>query len=497
MVKLDATLEVSTADFGPPESEQPALLALMIAWAPAEPNRLGEVTLFDPDAGPYVLGRGEPEDARSTRVKFFRQRPGLTVPGPPLASPGLSREQLRIRVDGEKLLIEQIGRCSLEVDGQRVERCEIGPGNSILLKGQLILYCTKRPRKFESMRAVTFDTAPDFGGPDRHGIVGESLETWRLRDQLAWLGKADGHTLLLGASGSGKELCARALHASSARVQGPFVARNAATIPSGIIDAELFGNVKNYPNPGMAERPGLIGSADGGTLFLDEIGELPQNLQANLLRVLDEAGEYHNLGGTAIKRSNFRLLGATNRDPESLKHDLAARLVLRVTVPGLDERREDIPLLVQHLLRRALAKSPEIVAPFFTTTNGSPEPKIRANLILKLLEHSYSTNIRELDALLWRAMSESQGSLIEWPRTDTSSKFKVSEESIDEAVGHTHSSAPPEPVKELAIKEPSEEDVRASLTAHNGNIVRTAKALGLSSRYVLYRLMRKYGIPSE
>ncbi len=95
--------------------------------------------------------------------------------------------------------------------------------------------------------------------------------------------------------------------------------------------------MKGYPNPGMPERLGLIGTADGGTLFLDEIGSSRRACQANLLRVLDEGGEYHRLGTSAASRARFRLLGATNRDPASLKHDLAARLVLRLSVPGLDD----------------------------------------------------------------------------------------------------------------------------------------------------------------
>jgi DNA-binding NtrC family response regulator len=459
----------------------------MIAWAPMEPERVGEVALFDVEGGARILGRGEPERGGTERVVFFRQRPGSVERRPPLSSPGLSREQLRIRVDRGKLRVEQIGKCALEFGGRRVDQCVVAPGESFLLKGQLLLSCILRPRKLEPLRAASLDGA--FGAPDAHGIVGESAAVWRLRDQLAWMGKADGHTLLLGGSGSGKELCARAVHASSTRARGPFIARNAATIPAGIIDAELFGNVKNYPNPGMAERPGLIGSADGGTLFLDEIGELPQSLQANLLRVLDEGGEYHNLGATTTKRSNFRLLGATNRDPITLKHDLAARLVLRVLVPGLDERREDIPLLVRHLLRRAMTKSPDAVSQFFTTVNGSPEPNLRASLVEKLMAHSYTTNIRELDALLWRAMSTSMGKVIEWPKdmllptADALEEWSVSPENGTEAA-------------EIAepVKEPSEAEVRESLGAHDGNIVRAARALGLSSRYVLYRLMRKYGI---
>jgi DNA-binding NtrC family response regulator len=320
--------------------------------------------------------------------------------------------------------------------------------------------------------------------------VGESPAVWNLRDQLAWIARADEHTLVLGGSGSGKELCARAIHARSTRASGPFVARNAATIPAGIVDAELFGNVKGYPNPGMPERPGLVGAADGGTLFLDEIGELPQALQANLLRVLDEGGEYHALGGSTARRSRFRLLGATNRDPGALKHDLAARLVLRVDVPGLDARRDDIPFLVRHLLQRAADKSPEALRRFLPSTSGR-EPRIKASLVDHLLRATYATNIRELDALLWRAMSESSGDAIAWPHASP-------------AMGpgppgppSSEPSAAPEPAAPATVAdapEPSEAEIRASLAEQRGNVVRTAQALGLSSRYVLYRLLRKHGI---
>lgn len=487
-----STLEVAGSnvrDSGQRDEEIPALL---IAWAEAEPERVGDVALFEDGAGAMILGRGE---VAVGRVVFHRQRPGHLEHRPPLASPGISREQLRVRREGDRLRVERLGRCAMEVHGQPVESAILGPGDTLLLKGQLLLFCTRRPRRLAALQSASSAELPAFGAADSHGIVGESPATWRLRDQLAWIAQADEHTLILGGSGAGKELCARAIHAQSARARGPFVARNAATIPQGLVDAELFGNVKGYPNPGMPERPGLIGAADGGTLFLDEIGELPQSLQASLLRVLDEGGEYMNLGGATVKRSRLRLLGATNRELTALKHDLAARLVLRLEVPGLDERRDDIPFLMRHLLQRTAAKSPEATRRFLAPAAGS-ELQVKASLVAHLLKAPYATNVRELSALLWRAMSASTGSAIEW-----------ASESPSRGSGEVPTSgpgAPPPPpgaeepvavqMEDPAVPEPSEAEVRAALAAHGSNIVRTAQALRLSSRYVLYRLMRKHGI---
>lgn len=463
-------------------------LALMIAWAPAEPHRVGEVALFEGEGTSLILGRGE--DGKSGRVMFVRQRPGLTESTGPLVSPGISREQLRIRVETGRLLVERIGRCALLVSGEPVDRASIEPGDTLLLKHQMLFYCTRRPRKIPNLRAASFADGPRFGEPDQSGMVGESPAAWGVRDQVAWLAQTGEHVLLLGASGAGKELAARGIHALSARAKGPFVARNAATIPAGLADAELFGNIKGYPNPGMPERPGLIGAADGGTLFLDEIGELPLALQANLLRVLDEGGEYHVLGGASAKRSRFRLIGATNRDPSALKHDLAARLVLRLALPDLDARRDDIPLLARHLLRRAARKSPDAMGPFL---GDSPDPRVKASLIDHLLHARYTTNARELDAMLWQAMYQSKGDAIEHVSDEGG------EHPSSSGVMQTPYSGGPDPDTldrdEAPLeREPTEGEVRASLDASGGNVVRAAKALGLSSRYALYRLMRKYGI---
>jgi hypothetical protein len=386
----DATLDVSQlSPVGP--SRPLEQLAMLVAWAPAEPERVGEVTLFEPDAGVRVLGRGEPTDGGAERVLFHRQRPGATERTGPLTSPGISREQLRIRVEDGGLRVERVGKRRMSFRGEDTESCVLRPGDTLLLRGQLLLYCTLRPPQMEPRTGAGHADVTEFGEPDPHGIVGESPAAWRLRDRIAWAASASReHTLILGPSGTGKELAARAIHACSPRSRGPFIARSAATIPAHLLEAELFGNVKGYPSPGMPERPGLVGAAQGGTLFLDELGELPEASQSILLRLLDEGGEYHPLGASSARRSNLRVLGATNRDPACLKHDLAARLIVRLTVPGLDERRDDIPLLVRHLLRRAAEKSPEIGAPLIET----------------LLHHEYTTHSRELHALLWKALEE-------------------------------------------------------------------------------------------
>src|SRR5262249_8174942 len=143
--------------------------------------------------------------------------------------------------------------------------------------------------------------ADPFGMGDRFGIVGESAAAWHLRAAIAFVAAQSAHVLITGASGTGKELVARAIHAASERAARPMVARSAGTFPETLVDAELFGSARGYPNAGMPERTGLFGEADGSTLFFDEIGEVPESLQSHLLRVLD-SGEYHRLGESRQRR---------------------------------------------------------------------------------------------------------------------------------------------------------------------------------------------------
>jgi two-component system nitrogen regulation response regulator GlnG/two-component system response regulator HydG len=282
---------------------------LVIAWSRDEPHRIGEAARID---GRCVLGRGlPPPDDPTPRAAFYEQRPGGAVRAPPLEGSRISRRQIELTplTDGG-LAVHSVGRCPLILRDEVVEQGVVRPGETITLQKTLVLLVVRRPLVFRPLRSYPDPPPFPFGAADPHGIVGESPAAWALRDALAFAAKASSHVLLLGASGAGKELAARALHALSARRAGPFVARNASTFPEGLIDAELFGTAKGYPNAGSIERRGLIAEADGGALFLDEISELPTALQVHLLRVLDKGGEYHRLGETRARRASFRLIAA-------------------------------------------------------------------------------------------------------------------------------------------------------------------------------------------
>ena len=450
--------------------------ALVLAWSLTEPERVGEVALLPDLRKAYVLGRGGPQaEDEAPRVAFVKQRPGGGEPGGPLEGARISRRQLSLEARGGTLTVSSVGRCPLLVNGRLTTQAELTPGDTLTLERQLVLLYERRAAWVPSLESWSTADDPTWGGPDRFGIVGESEATWALRDRLAFVGRrSKTHVLLTGESGTGKELAARALHGLSDR-RRPLVARNAATLPEGLIDAELFGNVSDYPNPGMRARPGLIGEADGSTLFLDEIGELPEALQAHLLRVLD-SGEYHRLGEARARSVDLRLIAATNRDPESLKHDLAARLTLRVEVPGLGCRRADIALLIAHVLGRIAADDPEMGERFFEGWNGrGGRPRVAPELVERLLRHRFTHHVRELETLLWRAMAESSHTFIALgPEVEASLSVEVTE---------------PRQPGDL-----TPDEIRAALERNDGNQARTWRELGLRNRDVLYRLIKKHGI---
>ncbi len=446
-------------------------LGFLVLWNTDEPGTIGAFLpiVAGATASTQVLGRGaaRPSDEHA-RLVAVRQRPQRNEPLPPFESPSLSRTQLLIRrVAPERLELVNVGRRRLFVNGKPVEELEVGPGDVVELGVQLTLLCAMRPRQFDEFApGLSFP----FGEPDPHGIVGESLAAWNLRRELAFTAPRGGHVLVAGNTGTGKELVARAIHSTSKR-SGPLVARNAATFPETLVDAELFGNMKGYPNPGMPERKGLFGAANTGTLFLDEFGDLPSGAQAHMLRVLDD-GEYHRLGEASARRSDFRLIAATNRPEATLRADIVARFEFRLRTPDLVERREDIPLIARHLLRLMYADDPELRQRFLLP-NGLP--RLGSGFVRLLVQQNYGANVRELRNLLWRSVSTSRGDSLQWPEP------------------------PPPDAMPAASNAPSDgeftgSELQRALDANNGSIEKTWRTLGLSNRHVLNRLLRKHGV---
>jgi two-component system nitrogen regulation response regulator GlnG/two-component system response regulator HydG len=477
---------MSEADTLPDANDHPApkpakkALILTVIWAPGEGRLLGS-SLLPLQNTRAIFGRGDGPAEGGTRLRLVGLRPGDPWRPEPSTNPRLSRSQIRITAESERQLrIENVGLCPLIFDDREVQDCELTPGDIVVLGNQMAFLCHARtlPERQPPPREHPF------GDADQDGIVGESEAIWALRRAIDFAAKRDEHSLILGASGTGKELVANAIHKSSHRARREMVSRNAATIPETLADAELFGNAKNYPNPGMMERPGLIGQAHQSTLFLDEFAELPQPLQAHLLRVLD-AGEYQRLGEAEVRSSSFRLLAATNRPVDALKEDVAARFFFKLRVPDLNERREDIPLIARYLLRQIGRRDREAVARFFPGENLSREPSLSRALILELMNRTYRTHVRELTAILWESIHQSSGSVLELPSP------------------RTLPPPPAAPSADTTGKEDPAEQEGASLTAeklqqvldeNNGSIERSWKELGLSSRYALRRLIVKLGV---
>ena len=234
------------------------------------------------------------------------------------------------------------------------------------------------------------------------------------------------------------------------------------------MDAELFGHTRNYPNAGMPERSGAVGEANGGTLFLDEIGEVSHAMQAHLLRVLD-AGEYQRLGEDQARTSRFRAVGATNRSLDSLKHDFQARFARRLRVPGLNERRADVPLLAEHLLRQIDAGNPGLFP------QGAP--RLHPRLVTGLVMRRYSTHVRELQQLLWQAIEA-------WQATGQGKYLDLELE-------------PALPEAPAELRDPGElsrEDILEAYRRFGGVQARVPEFLGLKDRFQLLRLEKKLGI---
>jgi DNA-binding NtrC family response regulator len=238
------------------------------------------------------------------------------------------------------------------------------------------------------------------------GFVGNSQTVREITDAVGRVRGVETTVLITGESGTGKELIARAVHFGSPRSKEAFVPLNCAAIPNELVEATLFGNVKGAFTGADKDKAGYFKLADGGTLFLDEIGEMPADLQAKMLRVLED-GMITPVGGTQPEKVNVRVLAATNADLQeqmasgSFRQDLYFRLArFTVTVPPLRERREDVPLLARHFVQ------------LWAEEMGLAKPDISEAALAEMSRYDFPGNVRELKNVVERAMLESGGNEI-------------------------------------------------------------------------------------
>jgi DNA-binding NtrC family response regulator len=238
-------------------------------------------------------------------------------------------------------------------------------------------------------------------------FVGVSRPMRQVYELIRVLGINDASAIITGESGTGKELAARTIHELSSRAKGPFIAINAAAIPEGLMESEIFGHEKGAFTGAIAVRPGCFELANQGTLFLDEISEMPMALQPKLLRVLED-GRVRRLGGRQEFTFDVRVLAATNQEPRDmvergkLREDLYYRLdVFTVMLPPVRERKEDIPLLAQHFIRE------------FGKKHHTAVEALREEALEMLMAYAWPGNVRELRNVMERAVILAKGQWIE------------------------------------------------------------------------------------
>ncbi len=307
-------------------------------------------------------------------------------------------------------------------------------------------------------------------------LIGDSEPMRRLKDLIGRAGAAPGTVLVTGETGTGKELVARALHASSPRAGKPFVALNCAALTDSLLENELFGHARGAFTGAAGARAGLIEHADGGTLFLDEIGTMAAGVQAKLLRAL-EAGEIRRIGENDMRAVDVRFVAATNTDLQgavdagAFRSDLFYRLnVHRIHLPPLRERPGDVEQLLEFFLGR--------VGPPAGVTGVTAEARAA------LLEFDYPGNVRQLEHVIQRAVAVARGPLVD----------------ADDLPEELFAGRQPDPQSTAAdgtvaaARERAEREmIVATLTRNHGEVSSTARELQVS-RTTLWRLMKKHQI---
>jgi DNA-binding NtrC family response regulator len=304
-------------------------------------------------------------------------------------------------------------------------------------------------------------------------LIGTSAPMQKVKDVIGKVAVADSPVLVEGASGTGKELVAAAIHRLSARAKGPFIPVNCSAIPDDLLESEFFGHVRGAFSGAIADSLGLFRGAHQGTIFLDEIAELPPGLQVKLLRVLQEM-QVRPVGSTKAFPVDVRVIAATNRNLEEamtagiFRQDLFYRLnVIRIHLPPLRDRRDDIPALVNHFLRR------------FNRRFRRDIRSVTPDALAALAAYDFPGNVRELENLLERAFAMGAREQITVADLPTLNARPV-----------TAAPSAPRPITTLA--EVEKELILRALELNHNDKEEAARVLGISRR-TIYRRLKEYG----
>ena len=306
-------------------------------------------------------------------------------------------------------------------------------------------------------------------------IVGSSQKIKDVLEMAGRVAASEASVLITGESGTGKELLAKGIHYNSSRADGAFVAVNCAAIPAQLIESELFGHVRGAFTGAVKDREGKFELATGGTLFLDEIGDLRVELQAKILRALQER-QVDRVGGRHPVPVDVRIIASTNKDIEravkegSFREDLYYRLsVITLHMPPLRERRDDIPILVQHFLEKF---------------NKVSEVGVDHEALALLTSYAWPGNVRELENSIERASVLKRGNTI--TPGDLPDKLKKEKSIVDSIILNL-------PDEGIALEDLEKSLIIKALEKHKGNQTRAAEYLGITRPTLIYR-MEKFGI---
>ena len=311
-----------------------------------------------------------------------------------------------------------------------------------------------------------------------HDMIGKSPDMQKIFEMVTVVADSNATILIEGATGTGKDLLASVIHTASRRSELPFVKVNCAAIPDNLLESELFGYVKGAFTGADRDKPGRFELSDGGTIFLDEIGDLPLALQAKLLRVLEDK-EFYPLGSRHTKKVDVRIISATNRELEKLvekklfREDLFYRLnVMRIKLPSLKDRREDLPLLIAHIVRKLYAP------------RENPPPGISEEVMEVLLNYDYPGNVRALENILEHALIVCREEMIKAVHLPVILQDQKAVRQADQIVFGSAT---------IETEDGEREKIIEMLKRFKGHRTKTAKALGID-RTTLWRKMNKYGL---